>query len=141
MSELLALQKEFAAHAALLVLRINGTEGCACVLGEAKRSDEQAEINAIGEQGRAEVASLIRAKYPGLAEKIVNNGKAFGIRNSAHGNKLAIDLDLFINGIYRGDNDAHKQFGDWWKLQHPLARWGGDFKDGNHYSLEFNGVK
>lgn len=27
------------------------------------------------------------------------------------------------------------------EMQHELCRWGGRFKDGNHYSLEHNGVK
>jgi hypothetical protein len=31
--------------------------------------------------------------------------------------------------------------GKYWKRQHPLCRWGGDFQDGNHYSLEHEGVK
>jgi len=40
-----------------------------------------------------------------------------------------------------GDTEAHRELGEWWEKQHPQARWGGRFKDGNHYSFEHEGVK
>lgn len=67
----------------------------------------------------------------------VANG--YGSRNSCHKLKLAIDLNLFKNGKFCVETHEHKELGEWWKEQHPLCRWGGDFKDGNHYSLEHNG--
>jgi hypothetical protein len=30
----------------------------------------------------------------------------------------------------------HQRLGEWWEKQHPLARWGGRWGDGNHYSFE-----
>lgn len=136
-----ALQQEYAQHLALLVLHIGNTPGCACALGEGKRSDEQSEINAIGAAGRERVAALIKGAFPMLAMALTNNGKAGGIRNSGHQRKLAQDLDLFIDGVYQTTTEAHRPFGEWWEKQHPLARWGGRFGDGNHYSFEFQGVK
>ncbi len=65
----------------------------------------------------------------------------YGHANSAHKKRLAIDLNLFKDGKYLESTEAHKELGEWWKLQHPLARWGGDFRDGNHYSFEYDGVK
>jgi len=65
----------------------------------------------------------------------------YGHPNSAHRKSLAIDLNLLKDGHYLDKTDDHKFFGKWWKDQHPLARWGGDFGDGNHYSFEFEGIK
>jgi len=61
--------------------------------------------------------------------------------NSNHYKRLAIDLNLFKDGVYLVTYEDHKKFGEFWKSLHPLCRWGGDFKnkDGNHYSLEHEG--
>ena len=77
------------------------------------------------------------------AEAAANAVKGSGIRNSLHLLGLAADLNLYINGVYQTTTEAHKAIGAKWKTMHPLARWGGDFSkpDGNHYSLEHNGVK
>ena len=58
-----------------------------------------------------------------------------------HYNKLAQDLDLFRDGQYLSATADHEPFGIFWEGLHPLCRWGGRFKDGNHYSLEHGGVK
>lgn len=60
---------------------------------------------------------------------------------SGHKNRLAIDLNLFVDGTFVQSTEVHKTLGEWWEQQHPLARWGGRFNDGNHYSFEYNGVK
>lgn len=65
----------------------------------------------------------------------------YGHHSSAHKSRLAIDLNLFRNGAFLGTTDAHQPLGEWWEKQHPLARWGGRFKDGNHYSFEYGGMK
>ncbi len=67
-----------------------------------------------------------------------------GIITSLHIVGLAMDWNLFINGIYRKDAEAHEPLGAYWKSLHPLNRWGGDFlsrPDGNHYSMEHEGIK
>lgn len=64
-----------------------------------------------------------------------------GIRSSLHTLKLAEDINLFKDGVWLRATEDHKPFGDWWKQQHELCRWGGDFGDGNHYSLEHEGRK
>lgn len=71
----------------------------------------------------------------------------YGHRKSAHKQRLAIDLNLFkdIDNDgdldFIGDTERHLPLGEWWEQQHPLARWGGRFSDGNHYSFEVGGVK
>lgn len=67
--------------------------------------------------------------------------QGYGHSKSAHKQRLAIDLNLFKGGVFMADTEAHRELGEWWEKQHSLARWGGRFNDGNHYSLEWNGVK
>lgn len=144
MSQLRQLQWEFLLCLAKLINKVEEL-GYTAAGGELKRSDEQAEINAMGEDNRKKLAGLaVEHGFPQFAEALLNNGKANGIRLTEHGNKLALDLDLFINGEYQGTSEAHRPLGEYWKTLHPLARWGGDFQprpDGNHYSFEYNGVK
>lgn len=66
-----------------------------------------------------------------------------GISNSLHLSRLAIDLNLFVGGVYQQTSEAYKPLGDYWKSLHPLCTWGGDFQrpDGNHFSITHKGVK
>lgn len=57
-------------------------------------------------------------------------------RGSFHFKKLAIDLDLFIDGVYQRSTEAHRPLGEFWISIGGI--WGGDFPngqnfDGNHY--------
>ena len=67
--------------------------------------------------------------------------KGLGIKASLHRDRLAIDLNLFLNGVYLSRSEAHQSLGEYWERQHSLCRWGGRFSrpDGNHYSLEHEG--
>lgn len=64
----------------------------------------------------------------------------YGHPNSTHRKRLAVDLNLFKDGKYLTTTEDHRELGEWWEKQHPLARWGGRFEDGNHYSFEWDGV-
>jgi hypothetical protein len=83
------------------------------------------------------------------AQASANESAGKGISNSLHIVRLAIDLNLFKDGQWLTLSEYHNPLGVFWKNLHPLCRWGGDFKDslgrpkpdGNHYSLEHNGVK
>lgn len=70
--------------------------------------------------------------------------------NSNHYIRLAIDLNLFLDGKYLEKSESHLQFGKFWMSLHPLCRWGGNWdgdnnpfefgeSDGNHYSIEYEG--
>lgn|SRR3990167_224978 len=65
--------------------------------------------------------------------------RGIGIADSLHTMKLAIDLNLFINGKYQTESDAYQPMGEYWKTLHPNNRWGGSFKkqDGNHFEMQF----
>lgn len=65
----------------------------------------------------------------------------YGHPKSGHKQRLAIDINLFQDGVFLTSTEAHRELGEWWERQHPLARWGGRFEDGNHYSFEYGGVK
>lgn len=66
--------------------------------------------------------------------------RGYGHASSAHKVRLAIDLNLFKYGEFLGDSSAHIPLGEWWEQQDPYARWGGRFRDGNHYSFEHDGI-
>lgn len=112
---LLEKQQIFSLNVAKLILFIYQS-GRAVTLGEASRSPEQAERN----------------------EQL-----GIGIANSLHVIRLAIDLNLFYDHTYLRDSEDYEPVGEYWKTLHPLNCWGGDFKrpDGNHFSMEHEGVK
>ena len=60
-------------------------------------------------------------------------------KNSLHFLGLAKDVNLFIGGRYMKTTEAHRPSGEFWESLG--GTWGGRFDDGNHYSLEHNGVK
>ena len=66
-----------------------------------------------------------------------------GIENSLHRLRLAIDLNLFKNGDFLIRSEDYAPLGEYWKSLHSEFRWGGDFDkpDGNHFSMEHEGVK
>ncbi len=138
MSELLTAQIRFAEMLPSLLIYAKA-QGYQVTLGEASRSDEQAEINALGHEGRTGLANMISPAFPQLALKICNNGKAGGIRESLHEKRLAIDLHLFKDGVYLSKTEDHLPLGLYWESIG--GTWGGRFNDGNHYSLAFGGKK
>ncbi|HGE6735865.1 M15 family metallopeptidase [Serratia marcescens] len=90
-------------------------KGYRLTFGEAYRTPEQAALNA-------------------------KNGS--GIRNSLHTKRLAVDLNLFINGQYQTNSAAYLPLGEYWESIG--GSWGGRFRDrpdGNHFSLEHEGVR
>jgi len=67
--------------------------------------------------------------------------KGYGRAKSNHKLKLAIDLNLMLQGKLVKSTRGHKELGEWWERQNELCRWGGRFNDGNHYSLEHWGTR
>lgn len=109
------LQEEFSQSAARLIQKASQL-GYGVTFGEAYRTPEQAAINA---------------------------AKGSGISNSLHTDRLAIDLNLFKDGVYITDSEGHELLGIWWKSLGPMYRWGGDFAkpDPNHYSISPDGKR
>ena len=65
--------------------------------------------------------------------------QGYGHSKSCHKLRLAIDLNLFRNGKFLSSSEDHRALGEWWESQG--GTWGGRFNDGNHYSLEYEGMK
>ena len=63
----------------------------------------------------------------------------YGHPTSLHKRRLAVDLNLFKDGVFQEGTEAHRPLGEWWEAQG--GTWGGRFQDGNHYSLAYDGMK
>lgn len=68
----------------------------------------------------------------------IGERKGYGESKSAHKQRLAIDLNLFRNGVFLTSTEAHEPLGKWWESQG--GTWGGRFNDGNHYSIKHGGI-
>ncbi|MCP4451389.1 MAG: M15 family metallopeptidase, partial [Planctomycetes bacterium] len=68
----------------------------------------------------------------------------YGHAKSLHRQRLAVDINLFVRTPderwdYMALTDDHTELGEYWESLG--GSWGGRFDDGNHYSLEHDGVK
>ena len=71
--------------------------------------------------------------------------ESYAAAKSVHKLRLAIDLNLFVDGDYisDGNHSAYLELGELWESLDPMARWGGRFQSGdaNHFSFEHEGFK
>ena len=67
------------------------------------------------------------------------NARVGGHPNSLHLYKLAQDLNLFKDNVYLTKTEDHQLLGEYWESIG--GTWSGRFNDGNHYSLEYRGMK
>ena len=124
MGRLRERQSIFAVNTAKLILQAEKW-GFEVTLGETYRPTVLAQLNT----GLWKMVNKITGKEIRFTKK--------GVRNSLHGLKLAIDINLFMDDVYLSKTEAHTVLGTYWKSLHPANRWGGDFwrKDGNHYEM------
>ncbi len=79
-----------------------------------------------------------------VAREYARKGK--GIANSLHTQRLAIDLNLFVDGKFRTDSEAHRPLAELWLALapkygvEPAAGVNFSKPDGNHYSCKWQGV-
>lgn len=81
-------------------------------------------------------------RSPEEAARLAKAGK--GIVKSLHTQRLAIDLNLFKDGVYLSSTESHRPLGEWWETLSTddyECCWGGRFNDGGHYSIGHNGRK
>lgn len=76
----------------------------------------------------------------------LNAKRGIGITHSLHTERLAIDFNLFKDGIWLEKSEDFLELGKYWEsLSTPgfNCTWGGRFTrpDGNHFSIEDNGIK
>ena len=69
----------------------------------------------------------------------IGEKKGYGHAKSCHKLRLAIDLNLWKDGVYLTATEAYKEIGLIWERMG--GTWGGRFEDGNHFSLEHQGMK
>ena len=67
----------------------------------------------------------------------IGDAKGYGHPRSNHKIRLAMDFNLFRNGVYLDRTEDHRPLGEFWESLG--GTWGGRFNDGNHYSLEHGG--
>lgn len=89
-------------------------QGHELTFGEAYRTEQQAALNA---------------------------ASGAGIANSLHIDRLAIDVNLFVNGVYKTDTESYRTLGEFWESLGDGCSWGGRFSkpDGNHFSVSHGG--
>jgi hypothetical protein len=63
----------------------------------------------------------------------------YGHAKSCHKLRLAIDLNLWKSGVYLQTTEAYTELGLYWESKG--GTWGGRFQDGNHFSVEHQGMK
>lgn len=79
--------------------------------------------------------------YRTLEQAALDAQKGIGIRNSLHTVKLAVDLNLFVDGVFQSNLPAYEPMGVYWESLG--GSWGGRFSspDADHFSLAFAGLK
>ena len=65
--------------------------------------------------------------------------KGYGRARSLHKSRLAMDLNLFIDGEYMEDSESYRPLGEYWESLDADNVWGGRFNDGNHFSHRHQG--
>jgi hypothetical protein len=63
--------------------------------------------------------------------------KSYSSAMSSHKQRLAVDFNLFKDGVYLTATEDHAPLGEYWESLG--GSWGGRFNDGNHYSWEHEG--
>ena len=77
--------------------------------------------------------------YRSPAEALLNSRLGIGIARSYHCERLAIDLNLFLNDKPVYDEKHHEKFGIYWESLNKKNRWGGRFKhlvDSGHFEMD-----
>lgn len=76
-------------------------------------------------------------------QAMINAANGSGIVHSLHLIRLAVDLNLFKDGVNLTSLEDYRPLGEYWKTLDPLCRWGGDFQrvDADHFSITFQGVQ
>lgn len=77
-------------------------------------------------------------------QALANSQSGAGILHSLHLIRLAIDLNVFKDGVFFKTVEEYRPLGDYWKTLDPLCCWGGDFTtrpDADHFSITWQGIK
>ena len=119
-------QRIFALNIARLIIWAyeNGYE---LTFGEADRSNDQQLLHFEGYtlMKIGDKIHLVKAKQRSKTMK------------SGHLDRLAVDLNLFVNGQYKTEKEAYKPLAEYWKSLHPKNTAGYDWGwDANHFEMK-----
>lgn len=64
---------------------------------------------------------------------------SYGRSYSNHKRRLAVDFNLFKDGVYLKQTEEYTLLGEYWESLG--GSWGGRFNDGNHFSIKYKGVR
>jgi len=88
---------------------------------------------------------LLYAEYLGykvtLGDLYRDPRAPYGHKDSLHKKRLAGDINLFKDDVYLTKTEDYLTLGEYWEGKG--GAWGGRFKrpDGNHFSIEYRGMK
>lgn len=85
------------------------------------------------------LVEMMRRDYEFTFGDFYRDPRLYGHPRSLHRMRLAADINLFKDGVYLIETKDHEPFGEFWEFIG--GTWGGRFGDGNHYSLEHEGMK
>ena len=120
-------QQIFAQNVARLIAWTPSNHGYSITLGEALRTPEQQLLYFEGKT-LAKIGSDIH---------FVQATRKTKTMDSQHLKKLAIDLNLFIDGEYQTGKEAYKPLAEYWKSLHPNNVAGYDWSwDSNHFEMK-----
>lgn len=104
------------------------SHGMGLTFGEGYRTQDQILLNFFG-------FSVVKGGPLGI--KLAKRKPTSKTLNSLHGQRLAVDFNLFINGKYITERDPYKPLAEYWKSLHPKNRAGYDWGwDANHFEME-----
>jgi len=86
---------------------------------------------------------VVGETFRGPAQVAAYAADGSGSDPTLHAMCLAGHLELLTHiGRYLRNTEDYRDLGEWWKTQHALCRWGGDFRrpDGCHFSVTHQGL-
>ena len=123
--EMIEKQSGFLRDVARLVMYAHQLEGVMLTGGDLNQDNEWHSRNSWGDVGD-------RERKPGEGPQY----KTPHLKTGQHPKRLAIDLNLFVDGEYiTGHHDRFDDLGIFWEGLNIRNRWGGNFKklDYNHF--------
>lgn len=127
-------QWKFLQHVAALI-DFAATKGMVLTGDELERSEVEAYINSCPAGSSLTITSPTGESFH-FAEAV--GGK--GIAKSLHRQRLAIDLNLIIDGALARTVDDYRPLGEYWESLDPQNRWGGKFvhprPDADHFERQ-----
>ncbi len=103
-------------------------------------------MSMVEKQGKFAVMSALLILHARALGYTLTYGDAYrrpevtwGHPRSLHKMRLAVDFNLFIDGVYQTDSLAYIKLGTYWESIG--GTWGGRFDDGNHFSLSHEGMR